>query len=690
MGGAPVFSFPETKHNLSNLSVRHEDNNINNNEERAPVIDILRDYQYGKNGSIEYRWSPYAPERFVQLFYQATTALPDKENIKTIMTEYWDLLRKAVCSNNTNDKIHLYKLLLHCRDRRDGKGSWTLCLHLLCVVLREDYMGFLDLFSRMVGTHKEMKRADTIGCWRDFRELQFLLQKSDLVSAFLPEDLRHAAVEDLTEVCVGRLIEDNKILKEIQRNEHGRRNDDNVDSDSTRHRLSMLGKWFPREKGKFGWLYNQMYKKITKDSFWREALRINVKADLRSLLSKLNQHLDTLEVKQCKRNWHKIDFSKVSTSRLLKQVDSFMGKRKNDIDRRLCKKRLQQQVQSVESLSISPPPSRPCESMILGEVLGKLVLQANVCMEQASPPHEKVQLIDTLWVYHLEKMKREWDEAMCNKDVFIFPLIDLSSSMVSEKFGEKGTQTSTSPQVYNAIATGLYLSHVSRQDTVIVFGTSASIINLEDEGQTEQGQTRQMYSLCKVVNKIMNHPRVGLGSISGIQNAMNTFVQVYTSHHRHGKSANDREYLVILSDFQFSPNYNVCNIRNINSRNIPAKKVDESIRSTVPVSSLISSYLCQLKGATTPHAVYWNMTSTSGFPGLSFFEKTIFMSGANPRNFLHAIKPLKLTEKRENVPKRVKGMSSESMMNIDGNNIRWSSTPCYYVHRALNQSRYEN
>ncbi len=92
---------------------------------RPNAVDIMRDYQYGMNGAIEYRWSSYAPERYVQLYYQITRDFPDPSVVsirkRKLMTEYQELLINAIHSGNRNDIDHLYRLLLQSRDRKEGK-----------------------------------------------------------------------------------------------------------------------------------------------------------------------------------------------------------------------------------------------------------------------------------------------------------------------------------------------------------------------------------------------------------------------------------------------------------------------------------------------------------------------------------------------------------------------------------------
>jgi len=466
----------------------------------------------------------------------------------------------------------------------------------------------------------------------------------------------------------------------------------------------MLGKWFPREKGKYGWLHNQMYKRIKKESIWNEVLKINKKSDLRHLLSKLNKKLNTLEVKQCERKWHDIDFSNISHSRIARQVDAFMGKSKtnwskemkdmDNIDRRLCKKQLLDHIESNESI----------EKRSLGEDMGKIVQMAYECNVSDDP--EKAKMINALWIMQLRNYKEEWTKSN-QKEAKFYPVIDVSCSMISDMYVNTDTRTSTTAQVYAAIAIGLSLAYISSQTSVVVFGTCASIIDLtknykhdpetEVEVEVEAGTSSIVYKLCDIVKEIMSVPFVG--TLSDIGNAMSKFYETYKTMHERGERPGqqtalscvlkDREYLTIISDFQFSPHYRVNKYHHASSKN----NNNQTISDTLPVCKIINEYLCTMSCVTTPNTVLWNMSSTRGFPGLSFFEKTIFISGTNPRDIISTIRPLRRLEKNErnkSVPKKVKGVSTNSISQIDGNHIMWNKTPCYYLYNTMHSERYDN
>lgn len=646
---------------------------VSQNQKANDTIDILRDYQYGRNGSIEYKWSNFSPERYVQLYYQIAHDYPDPEIAskvrEKIISEYRFLLQEAISIDNKNDQDQMYRMLLQSRDRKEGKGLWSISLYLLCEVASLDYPRFLDIFKRIVGAHENTMESERLGCWRDYRVLQLLLQKDEHVAVNVDYETRRVASKDIETICINNLVQD--VLKMERRS---------ISHLNTTSSPSMLGKWFPREKGKFGWLFNQMYRRIKKEKVWTDALKINSKSDLRHILSKLNKELKTLEVKQCERRWHTVDFGNVSHSRIARQVDAFMGKSKSNwskevkdtdnVDRRLCKKMLLDHTESCD-------PSQQSLVSMIGEETGKIVQMASQCNAEEEP--EKAKMINKLWYMQMMNIKGLWRKSH-HRDALFYPLVDVSSSMKTE-YTNNSNRTRSSAQVYAAIAIGLSLAHISSHDSIVIFGTYARIVDIASTDDSGGDSGGVGYCLCEVVKDIISSPCVG--TLSDIRCALTKFKETY----RNGENQN-RDYLTIISDFQFSPYFRV---GGANIAKTSTSSLHQAVKDTIPVSRIVNDFVASMNCVTTPSTILWNMTSTDGFPGLSFFEKTVYISGTNPRDIISALRPLKVTEKRGGkVPKRVKGLSScnSNLSNIDGNNVLWNTTPCYYLYRTMNRDRY--
>jgi hypothetical protein len=127
--------------------------------------------------------------------------------------------------------------------------------------------------------------------------------------------------------------------------------------------LSLVAKWIPRENSSFGWLYeahainffyhnlpepfkrgdlslfaNQLqvkrYWKINEaESYFTlplrlsipERFKLNCKKEYRKILTQLNKKIDTLQIKQCKKQWSAIDFNNVTSNSLSKQKNAFLN-----------------------------------------------------------------------------------------------------------------------------------------------------------------------------------------------------------------------------------------------------------------------------------------------------------------------------------------------------------------------------
>lgn len=128
--------------------------------------------------------------------------------------------------------------------------------------------------------------------------------------------------------------------------------------------ISYAAKWVPRETKGRGWLFDILvslyddpeYKAIRSDA--TDAAMRKCKMMYRKMVSKLNKHLDTLEIKQCANEWATIDPASLSTSQLYNGANAFT--RTGTEDRAKCastfdaeyKRRLEQITQKKYSYNV--------------------------------------------------------------------------------------------------------------------------------------------------------------------------------------------------------------------------------------------------------------------------------------------------------------------------------------------------
>ena len=168
-------------------------------------------------------------------------------------------------------------LLFQTRNIRGGKGERALAYDMLAALDKKQHalsLALLPLFSHY-------------GCWKDL----FVLGQN---AAFK---------ETVLDLTVKQFAADNTAIKR----EGGK--------------VSLLAKWAPREKSFNGllakWLANQLFPHLT-------ILSERMKA-YRKMVSALNKHIDTVEVKMCDRHFADIEPSRVPGRALQKYRKAFLN-----------------------------------------------------------------------------------------------------------------------------------------------------------------------------------------------------------------------------------------------------------------------------------------------------------------------------------------------------------------------------
>ena len=95
--------------------------------------------------------------------------------------------------------------------------------------------------------------------------------------------------------------------------------------------MSFVAKWAPREKSKFGWMFDRLAEQycalyLDKEDYIAKNDNIDKKKRYyRKLISRLNRELDTVQIKQCSNRWADINPENVSITTMMKQNKAFMN-----------------------------------------------------------------------------------------------------------------------------------------------------------------------------------------------------------------------------------------------------------------------------------------------------------------------------------------------------------------------------
>lgn len=104
--------------------------------------------------------------------------------------------------------------------------------------------------------------------------------------------------------------------------------------------ISNVAKWIPREKSKYKKLYERLVLNYFKDNDYfkhtvsfrpekKKKVMNKAKMEYRKILSKLNKQLDTVQIKQCSKQWQKIDPNKQTSRTLELQINAFLNLSRN-------------------------------------------------------------------------------------------------------------------------------------------------------------------------------------------------------------------------------------------------------------------------------------------------------------------------------------------------------------------------
>lgn len=202
--------------------------------------------------------------------------------------------------------------LIKCMRHQDGFNK-RLLSYCLLDILSEYYPDLAnELFSTFVGS---------IGCWKDLKYFYHF-------SCEIGKESTSSVVEYSIQLANEQLKKD--LLRDID--------------------ISNVAKWIPREKTKYKKLYNRLvlnyfyehdYFKYSKTPNQKKLVMNKAKMEYRKKLSKLNKQLDTVQIKQCSKQWQKINPQSQTCRTLELQMNAFLNLSNNKIryelgDRIIC------------------------------------------------------------------------------------------------------------------------------------------------------------------------------------------------------------------------------------------------------------------------------------------------------------------------------------------------------------------
>jgi hypothetical protein len=286
----------------------------------AALVNALDNYtptQFGENGHVEYGWSNSIQEKILQFSFQVTRT--NEVGVSRLSAVLHDLLSnlKHKSDNGTLPEKEvakgylsiLYKIIGQTRDIVDGKGEYTLSY--MMVHTWNKFYPELAQFALRCFVTLDKKDVHQYGSWKD---LKYFCEYSKSQGDNIDSSLINFAVSLINEQIKS----------------------DYASFISNSDDISLAAKWAPREKSSFGWLYEALavnyfsyFLTTAKTDDQHKKAILKCKTEYRKILSSLNRKIDTLQIKQCAKEWSEIEFNKVTSISLSKQKKAFLNIKKN-------------------------------------------------------------------------------------------------------------------------------------------------------------------------------------------------------------------------------------------------------------------------------------------------------------------------------------------------------------------------
>jgi hypothetical protein len=522
----------------------------------------------GLNGHFEYDWSNNVQEKIVQFHSQIVRT--DIINIQNLSIKLSEILQTII--NSYNECIisktyyiellsTMYKMIGSTRDVIEGKGEYTLSYMMIYT-----WYGFFPELAKYALLLFVKPTSHTIHPYGSWKDIKYFCQYCKRQNNNHLHPLIHYAIQITNE----QLSEDlNKIS-----------------FCNFKTSYSLVSKWIPREKSKFGWLFKELatnffdyyFTNIPADSYIKACLKAFT--NYRKIISYLNIEIKTIQINQCKNQWSKINPKNVTSNTFQKQKYALLNNNlveeslSKTLDRIICAEKFKIYIHDNSD-------SIPSKVILLNDFTKNAVDIIKNKKVNSIISDEKM-IINSQWKNYTKNI---------NTFHNIIPIIDTSFSF-----------SMSNDSLYAAISLGILVSEKTTfSKRILTLDAIPSWINLES-----------CKNYIEMVEKV--HNEISLNGLNAnfyttLDFILETIIREKMSHEQveNMKLAIFSDMQVDLSDSTFISLYE------------GIKKKYETI-----------GLKLYNKPFNVPHILFWNLKSTYGFPVTSEQFNASLLSGFSP------------------------------------------------------------
>lgn len=539
-------------------------------------LDNIANRNRGENGQYQQSWisAEYGMEEGItNLFYQLVRV--DKKSGQHKLAElsnfYNQLVSSAVNASDQSQINMLVSLLFQTRDISGGKGEYALFYELLLVwdqymandqvskVLKPMLVLLLD--KDVANTLYGLEQGHSYGSWKDFKYILEKFRTSRNLTT--SEAVRHIYDSPIAAFLIEVAL---SVLSQASCGENN----------------SLIARWLPREKSKYGWQAKLLAEGFVKSRVCNYSVQASLR-EYRRTLSRLNKSLGTVQINQCAGTWANIDFDKECTSiTMARQKKAFVCAGSNTSaleseDRVKCKDNYIKYLDDCKTGEKKIKSARTSPGNMVKTFWIESMWNSSNLLDT------DVETYNLMW----KQQKDSNGTALKN----CVPILDTSGSMTWENC-----------PLYDAAAIALKIAEASTLGKrVMTFSTSPSWISLEDT-TTLQEMVRALVARSSEV-----------GMCTNMQLAFQMICNACVSKDMTPEEVEDI-CLVVLSDMQ----------ANEGSFSVGTATLEEVVSEMFYEAGLKTSHG---RPYSPPTLVWWNMRTTNGAPCVTTSKNTVMMSG---------------------------------------------------------------
>ena len=560
------------------------------------ALDSFTPVRSGENGHTELALSNDIQEKIVQFDFQCVRT--DADGLAALANVLDGLLYELSTSTSPESKellVTLYKIIAKTRDINGGKGEYMLSYMMIFTWHKYFPTLALNALQMFVMEPREIDESlpsqEPYGSWKDIKYFcKYVLDNGGTIE--------HPLIQTCIDGINGTLRLDDNVY--------------NSTGEDTSKNLTLASKWVPREDAKFGFLYDALatnyfpnFMATAKTDVSKAKALKKCKAQYRMLCSKLNRHLDTVQIKQASKNWADINHAKTTSITMAKQRKAFLNQkgkggetRSEDPDRVQCAENLRAYLESLKKEGKEVKGKNVGLEMFGAQALGLVDYNYDNVRNR-----EEADILNSQWRDNCNKKNANGLGPM-------IPIVDTSGSMSGDP-------------LHAAISLGIRVAEKSLLGKrVMTFSAEPAWINLDGcdtftdmvlaimKKSTSAGLNTNFYKALDLILTVIEEKRIPAADVENM-------------------------ILAVFSDMQIDDNLHIMTSCANNYNPTEAQKVQARGKWAIMHEQIKTKYAevgMRMYGQplNPPHILFWNLRKTNGFPTLSLEAGCSMMSGFDP------------------------------------------------------------